>query len=470
MIRQLVIASALLLGLSGIAHAQYAPYDPVDLSSTAPPGAAGALAIASFDPTDATAPISMVEGRGYKVSENTVVHPAFGLSTGFVSNVFYENFNEQPAAVLRLIGQLSVASLSYQRLTPSMDPVAFGQGSTRPSPESDQADQGRFQYWASARLAYDQMYNPNNSTVSGTGGLGGGVLIRSVVNPMGPFGMTLDDNFTRLIRAANYETDSNENRDVNIFRVAGFWHPIGRTVRTYLYYKNTVDAFESSNNQYPDRMDHRVGIHPEWRIFPETKLIGDVSIGYITGIGSAPVSQMKPSSMPLQVSLRMWTLLDMRTEVNAVVGYTNGFYSSGPSYSAPMADLLVAFRYSPVARVGLAYDFVYQDSVNANYFRDHSIRAFWVQDFAPVVAMIQPEVHWREYSGLIVPGATQTRDDMIYAVVAGLHYIYRDWLAATLDYKFSAVQTDFRYMDTMGDTVNPSYVLHELLLGMRLAI
>jgi hypothetical protein len=462
---RLMVVASIVVAAAGSANAQ-----AVDLSAVSPPGASGNLAISGFDPSDAVAPISVVEGKGIKVGEGTVIHPYFGLSTGLDSNVFYESTNVQAAGVLRIMGQLSIGSLSYGRLHPSGDPMAAGTGDSKPDDATDR-EEGAFQYWASARLAYDQVVG-DRSNVDDTSGLGVGILARGIANPKGIVGFGFDENFVRLIRAANFETTQNQNRDVNILRAMLMYHPYGRSISGYLYYKNTLDIFENTFNEYPDRMDHRVGVHPVWRLFPETMIYGDVSMGYVTGIGSDPGSQKKVTSYPLIAKAGIATLLDLRTMLNASIGYTNGFYSSGPSFSAPTIETMLAFRYSPLGRVGVGYTLMYQDSVNANYYRDHMLVAFLQQDFAPFVLAVQPEVHFREYDGVTVPSTTMslTRDDTIFAVVAGIHYAYRDWLGAVLDYRFSTVQTDFRYSDAMGQPVDPSYARHELLLGMRIAM
>jgi hypothetical protein len=51
-----------------------------------------------------------------------------------------------------------------------------------------------------------------------------------------------------------------------------------------------------------------------------------------------------------------------------------------------------------------------------------------------------------------------------------MRYNFRDWIAATLNYQLQAVQTDFRY-DPSPSIMNldPSYVRHELLVGVRAA-
>ena len=134
-------------------------------------------------------------------------------------------------------------------------------------------------------------------------------------------------------------------------------------------------------------------------------------------------------------------------------GYTNGFYASGPSYSAPAAGAQIGYRYSPLGRVTLMYDYVHTDSINANFYRDHILRGTIEQDFVPFIVTVRPELHVRQYNGVTVPGAASpVRNDVILALTAGAHYNFRNWIAATLDYSFSVVQTDFTYMPAAGVT------------------
>ena len=94
-----------------------------------------------------------------------------------------------------------------------------------------------------------------------------------------------------------------------------------------------------------------------------------------------------------------------------------------------------------------------------------------VEVVAPFVLVAQPEIHLREYNGVTIVDGPMTRDDFIFAVVAGVHYNFRNWVAATLNYRFSMVETDYRYMPIGGGAVlDPSYARHELLAGMRIAL
>ena len=108
---------------------------------------------------------------------------------------------------------------------------------------------------------------------------------------------------------------------------------------------------------------------------------------------------------------------------------------------------------------------------NANYYRDHVFRVAVEQYLNPFVFLVQPEMHLRRYEGvdMVINGGSPTRDDVIYSVVAGIHYTFRNSLAATLDYHFSAVQTDYRYM-VDGVVDDPSFVRHQLLAGIHWAM
>lgn len=460
MLRNLALATVLLGAATATASADVA------LGASSAPGMGGEFTIASFDPQNAVAPISSVEGPGWKVGEGTVLHPVVGLETGVVSNVFYEQNNPSAGGVMRLLAQIGAASLNQSRLNPNAALTLEG-------PESGdnpalRGDKGELQYQASARVAYDQMLSSKHS-VSQSGGLGAGLSVRGMVNPMGTIAFGFDENFLRQIRAQNFETPDNVNRDGNSLRLTMLLQPRGRSVSGYLYYQNIIDVFENYGEIYASRMLHHVGLHPQWRWLPQTVVYGDASLGVVSGLGADAASTRKSSSMPLTLKAGISTLLSPKTSLSTQLGYGNGFYASGPSYSAPLVDVLGTYHYSPLGRVGASLGLQYTDSVNANYYRDYVARVFVQHAVSPLVLVVQPELHVRQYQGVTVPGP-MVRDDLVFAMVGGAHYNFRNWLAATLDYRFSTVGTSYRYMDAQGDVVDPSYVRHDLLLGVRAAM
>lgn len=421
------------------------------------------LAIATFDPEDAVAPISAVQGPGLKVGEGTVIHPTFGAETGFVSNVFYEANDPSPAGILRLMAQFGAASLSQQRLNPDLGGLG-DDTEVEPNP-------GMLEYNASVRAAYD-FFLSGNDVVTKQGGLALGATLKGLVNPLGTVSFGFAEDYVRLIRAANFETNVDANRDVNNLGLNLLIHPAGRSLSGYVFYQNTIDVFENSELGYPNRIDHRFGIHPMWRWLPQTQLYIDASIGFVGGLGSNSASSRKVDSIPLIAKAGIATLLSIKTTLRVEGGYTNGFYSSGPSFSAPVASAILGYRYSPLGRIALAYDYIHVDSINANYYRDHAIRFILQQGFDPFIVVLQPELRFREYTGTNVmsTAGSNVRDDLIFAVTGGIHYNFRNTFAAVVDYHFTTVQTDFRYMDNTGRVADPSFVRHELLAGVRLAL
>ncbi len=435
----------LVLSLVSTASAQISPTD---------------VSITTFNPGDATAPVSTIEGRGIKVGEGTVLRPVFGAETGFVSNVFYEEDDVQPAGVLRLIAQIGAASLGAARLHPSSTIEA----------DDPQQNLGQFEYRANVRLSYDFLLAEDN-TASKTGGLGVGASLHGMVNPMGRLAFGFNEDFVRLIRAANFETDANVNRDINHLRLMMLYKPRDSAINGYLYYENRIEIFERDEQSFADRMTNRVGVHPQWRFLPQTQAYLDLSMANVTALDS---ESQKVTSYPLVLRAGLSTLLSVKTTLNLDAGYTNGFYSDGPSFSAPTIGTMIGYRYTPLGRVTLGYALTYEDSINANFFRDHVIRASWQHIIDPLIFMVQPEVHWRQYRGVTfaIPGVTgeDTRDDLILSVVGGVHYNFRRWLMATLNYRFTSVSTDYMYTVAGGTVDDPGYARHELLLGMRVAL
>jgi hypothetical protein len=408
----------------------------------------------SYSPLSATAPIAGVEGDGYKVGEGTSLYPVVGLSTGVISNVFYQDTDTQASGVLRLVGQIGAGSLSSSRL--SLNTPSGIDGGT---------NLGSFQYRASLRLAYDFMLSGNDA-VSSQGGLGIGATLRGLANPSGAVSFGFDENFTRLIRAANFETDADTNRDINALGLNLIYHPPGRALAGYLYYRNTIDVFENDNIEFADRIQHRFGLHPMWRVLPQSVVYADASLGVFTGLGS---DSTKVTSYPLIAQAGFATLLTPLVTASLHAGYTNGFYSEGPSYSAFTGGVQLGYRYSELGRILLTYDLMYEDSVNANFYRDHVVRLAIQQQFVPFLVSIQPELHFRKYSGITDVMGPPTRNDVIFATTASAHYNFRNYLAATLDYQFSLVSSDYRYM--AGDTIDdPSFARHQLMLGVQWAL
>ncbi|HEY0195811.1 MAG TPA: hypothetical protein VGC42_32075 [Kofleriaceae bacterium] len=428
---------------------------------------------AAMDPGSAVNPISIVNGAGVKVGEGTTLRPQVGIETGYVSNVFYEKNNPNGAALLRVIAELGTGSLPYQRLvargTTGNDNTVNGTSEQSvddtTTAATNSGHNGDFQYSLNLYASWDQ-YLSGDHDVDSQSGLAGGLLFRGIVNPDHPLQFAFQEHFQRDIRATNFESSRDINRDVNSLDLRINYLPAGRALGGYLYYQNTVDVFEADTQQFANRMLNTAGLHLNYQWLPLTRVYVDASMGYYTGIGDSK----KIDSYPLITVAGIQTALTLNTVINAYAGYTNGFYSAGPSYSSPLGGLFFGYRYSPLGRVTLRYGYEHQDSINANFYRDHVIQASVEQYFVPFLVYVRPELRFRQYDGTLVMGSSgYVRNDTIVAATVGLRYNFRDWIAATLDYQLALVDTDFRYDPGVGMQIDPSYVRHQVLIGVRAA-
>lgn len=442
------IGSAVLLGLVSIALAE---------DGIPPPPAA-------MSPGGAVSPVSVVTGAGVKVGEGTIFRPQVGVETGVVSNVFYENSAPVTAGLLRLLVEIGTGSLSSQRLaykTVKDDSDGDGDGEL----QETRSAAGDFQYSADLYATWDQ-YLSTDDDVSAQGGLGGGLLLRGLVGAQRALQFGFQNSFSRVLRETNFESPGDTNRDVNRLELRLAYVPTGRSLGAYLYYANTIDVFESESQRFANRLHNTFGLRVNWQWLPLTRVFVDLSQGYFTGLGDS----QKVDSYPLTVVAGIQTALAINVTVAAHAGYTNGFYASGPSYSNLAAGAQIGYRYSPLGRITALYRYDHQDSINANFYRDHVFQLAMEQYFIPFVVFAQPELRLRHYEGTIVMGNTgNQRDDLLVGITAGARYNFRDWIAGTLSYQLQAIETDFRYDPGNGMMFDPSYVRHELLVGVRAA-
>ncbi len=407
-----------------------------------------------INPEDAVTPMSVVEGRGVKVGEGTVIHTTVGIEAGVVSNVFFEDQNATAAGLLRILAEFGTGSLPRQRLSRI---------------EKDEAnlsmeDSGSFQYRADARLSYDY-YPSTNNNVSSQGGLGAGFLFRGIVNPGKPVQFAVVENFGREIRATNFESPESTNRDINDLKLQVQWAPSGRNLSGTLHYENRIDVFERNNQRFANRFQNTIGLRINYQWLPQTRFYGDVSQGVYTGLGS---DSTKVTSYPLTAVLGIQTLITPKITFVSRAGYTNGFYASGPSFSSFVFGAQVGYRYTELGRITALYNFIHEDSINANFYRDHQFGVNLEHGFAPFLLLASGELRFRHYEGVIVSGPT-TRDDTLGSLRGEVRYNFRDWLATSVSYQFSVVSTDYMYDAGGGVILNPSFQRHELLLGVRAA-
>lgn len=442
----LTTAAGLLLATSSVAWGQ--PSDQTQV-----PGA-------SSEAAQAVNPIG-IEGSGVKVGESSTIYPVLGVETGFVSNVYYEDDAPTAAGLLRILGQIGFGSLPEQRLTSPSVPEA--------TPLSPLPDRGDVTFRTDLYATWDQ-YLSGDDNLQEQGGLSGGLLVRGVISPNRPFSIAILEHLQRVTRPTNFESSQRTNREINNLTVRFNYQPVGRTVSGYLYYSHTLDFFEDEDQRFANRLNHTFGVRAQWQWLPLTRLFTDISWGLFGGLGSAST---KENSYPLTAIVGATTMLSVNLTLTGRIGYANGFYSTGASYSNVTGGLQLGYRYSPLGRVTALYSYDQHDSINANFYTNHQFALGLEQDFNPVMFYLRPEAHLRTYSGVstVVPGimaSSDSRSDVILRVAAGLRYNWRNWIATTLEYSLTSDQTDFMYA-VGGLPDDPSYTRHELMLGLKAA-
>jgi hypothetical protein len=397
---------------------------------------------------------SIVEGPGIKLGEGLVLHPTVGLETGFLSNVFYEDTDVEPSGILRVLAELHLASLSNQRLGAE-------------APDSGEPDKGDFNFRAGLRVEYDEFISGNDA-VQAQRDVGVDASVAGIVFPQGTWMFAFADNFRRDVRPTNYESRGGVDRDVNHLRLFLTYQPGGRALSATLRFQNTIDVFESESHEFANRVQNTLGLRVAWQWLPVTQFFADASIGYFTGLGDG---SEKVTSLPLRLMVGTSTALTTTTTLNAIVGFGKGFYEEGADYTNVLFGAEFGWRYSPLGRVLLLYRYDFADSINANYYRDHEIKVGLDQQIGEFELMASADLRFRRYEGLPadVMSTGGVRDDLIFAAELGGRYHFREWLAATLDYRLVVDETDFRYTPAPGVSDDPSYVRHEIVAGILAA-
>jgi hypothetical protein len=106
----------------------------------------------------------------------------------------------------------------------------------------------------------------------------------------------------------------------------------------------------------------------------------------------------------------------------------------------------LGYRYSPLGRMSVTYEYDHQDSVQANYYRDHALVGRLVNQVDQVLLQGGIDLRLRHYNGvpedLRCGGAQISRDDVLLRLSGKGYYVYRDWLAFTGEVDISSDSTD----------------------------
>lgn len=402
---------------------------------------------------------AVVEGPGYPLGEGTVVHPSVAAETAFISNVFYEDQSSIAAPVIRVLASAAISSENNRRA-----------GTVEPVAESADEDQAKaaptLDFRLSGRLGYEQ-YVHTNVSVTEQSNLSAGLNGHLEVLPASQVSFLLDNDFVRDTRPRNFESPGDLNRDINRLRLAGRYRPGNGALELRLGLENTLDRFESSGSAFANRLQTLLRARAEWQFLPITRFFFDTSYGFFGGLGGGST---KVASNPLRIQLGAATAITEITTVRSHIGFGKGFYASGPEFTNVLFGTELGLRYSPVGRFTVAYDYGFEDSINANFYTDHAIVAKVDQQIETVLLDAGAQLRLRTYQGVLLmeTDGAETRNDLILRVYGRGNYLYRDWLAFSGSVDVVTDQTEFTSMTETG-TDNPSYTRVDVSVGVTAA-
>jgi hypothetical protein len=410
----------------------------------------------------ASAQEAIVEGAGVALGEGTVLHPSVGVETGIDTNVFYEESGVTVAPLLRVMGSFAIASQHNeprQGLVKPMtetDTTADEQAEAEGQNERDGAAP-TLDFRLAGRMQYDQ-YLHTNIAVTEQSNLSGGLDAHGGLYPQGTLSVFADETLVRDTRPRNFESLGDLNRWVNQFQFGGHFRPGNGALDFSLRYENVIDYFESDASEFANRMNQLLRGRAEWQWLPITRFFFDASYGFFGPLSDGAV---KPGSNPLRLQFGVASLITELTTVRAHIGFGKGFYAAGPDFTNAIFGGEFGYRYSPMGRFTVAYEYDFHDSVNANFYRDHAVVAKVDQQLSLFLLTAGAQVRLRGYRGVFPTlGGDPARDDLIVRMQGRAHYLYRDWLAFTGEVDFVSDITGY---DAMGD--DPSYNRFELLVG-----
>ncbi len=385
-----------------------------------------------------------VQGAGYPVGEGTVLHPSVGAETGFISNVFYEDTSALSSGILRILGQLAIEPMEDRS----------GKGGS----------QAEVDFSAGLRAVYEEFLT-SNVNAQKQRNLGLGVDLQIGLKPAGTFPITIENHFIRTNRPTNFESSSSLARDINSLKAGVAYKPEGRNISGRLHFLNTIDAFESSESSFANRLLNEIQLGIDWQLLPITRLFVQGSYGFNSGLGS---NSTKVSSNPIRGTAGIATAITESVTLKAGGGYALGGYS-GASYSDFIYHFEGGLRYSPVGRVRLIFKRDYKDSINANYFGEFMGKIVLDQQISRVLLQASAAARLRSYAGVDPTlGGGIVRDDFILSARANATLELREWLGLSASYDLSAVETDYRTSEG-GEIDNPSYLRHQAMLGATAA-
>jgi len=421
-------------------------------------GLSGALLAPAAARAQMLAPIRYNEGPGVKLSESLEFHPGIALEGRYDSNVFLTSSrnNQQVigAPYLRVIGHLHLTTTSPQRLEDTSGKRAHRKVAFR----------------LKGALAYRE-YFPVTDTYSTQVKDRRSLEVDAGMNlelfPDGFFTARIFDDYVRSNpqwAGMNPNAPRNSNRGGLAFRLS----PGGRRITLELGYSINLDMFDDALYASSNKYYHEVNFSAKWRLLPKTAVFLQASEQFISYYDTSPPAGnhllVNSDSKPLRIYLGGSSLFTPRFSMMGRIGYGNGFYDEGDSYSMLLGSLELRFHIGPTAKIKGGFEHLFSDSLYGNYFTDEL--AYVGYDHLVInriLLHLKGEYRWRSYSGLPAgSGINELKNHLVQLNVAA-DYKIRSWVYVGLGYDLGLRYLASDYLPSLqGGVYVNDFVKHQV--------
>jgi hypothetical protein len=357
------------------------------------------------------------EGPGVRLGEQLVLHPGVAAEIRYDSNIFYTASNELQAAILRILPSIDLATRPAQRggSTPHMIDFRFHAG-----------------------LDYRE-YLTGNTLISQHRQFGvlGSMLL--AINPFGVFGVEIFDNYVRTTQPPYSTVSYNLDRDTNEVGARFRLRPGGGRLEVNLTYVFGIDLFEVPVLQDFNLFYHKLILHAAWKFFPKTAVYIDASDTIYQY--RQPGSYMHPDSYPLRVVAGIQGLITTKLNLNAWIGYGNGFYVTGANPNTAIGGLDLRWKPTMLSTGTLGYKHDFQNSLLGSFYDLDSVYIGWAQLMWRItgsVRAIYSNIRYQEIPTLTglcsTTGMPCSRTDNTFQLNVRFDLPIKDYLIASIGY------------------------------------
>jgi hypothetical protein len=388
--------------------------------------------------------------NGVQVSDTVLMHTGVGVEAGYDTNVFYgDKATAVGSGIVRVVPYLEFTNTTRAGVIPAgvffdLDFAATFRQYLSSDPQPKMPDK---------KISDQREFLP---AASGTVEFSSGQTVS----------LTINDVFTRMEEAPymnSMGTTGPLTRYLNAASAQVRWAPGGGRAQGILRYDNTFDAFATDSGlSFANSISHTASLDLSWKWLPKTAIFARVAQGYVSylnGPGTGPEEQ-KSVSYPFHAALGLRGLVTQKTSVNIWVGYSNGFYASGPNPEGVLghlnANVELSVRPTVLNTLGVAYRQDFQNSVLGNFYYVEALSAWFQQQLAGRFALLASG----RYEHRTFQFTTSQRTDNFFQVGASADYRAKSWTYVGVGY--ALMHNDANMPPTPGTPLGATYTKQQI--------